>query len=152
MSKTFNMAGWRIGAAFGNAEHLKNMLRFKSNMANGMYLPMQFAAAKALALDAQWYEMIRATYRKRRAIVNTIAEKLNCSVGAGQQGIFVWAKIPDNAKDAFTFSDNILKEKNIFITPGGIFGDEGKRFVRLTLCANENVLTKVLERLDKKWK
>ena len=126
------MAGWRVGMMLAKAHHIENVLRFKSNMDSGMFLPVQLAAAKALSLPATWYFEVNALYKKRKELVETLLERLGCSFSKKQAGLFVWAKVPDEFKDGYMLSDHLLYQANVFITPGGIFGSAGDR-----LCADQ---------------
>jgi LL-diaminopimelate aminotransferase len=135
LSKSQNMAGWRIGSLSGAKERIDEVLRFKSNMDSGMFLPMQLAAAKALSLGKDWYEGVNAVYRERRTRVFELLELLNCPFDRNQAGLFIWAKIPAGYADGFALSDKILYDANVFITPGGIFGKAGDSYIRVSLCS-----------------
>src|SRR5690606_422918 len=137
LSKSQNMAGWRVGMLCGAKERIEEVLRFKSNMDSGMFLPVQLAAAKALMLDGDWYNSINTTYKNRREKVFELLQLLNCSFSSDQAGMFVWAKIPETYKDGYALSDEVLYTSNVFITPGGIFGSAGKEYVRVSLCCTE---------------
>jgi LL-diaminopimelate aminotransferase len=149
LSKSHNMAGWRVGMMLAKSHHIENVLRFKSNMDSGMFLPVQLAAAKALALPAAWYFEVNALYKKRKALVETLLEGLGCSFSKKQAGLFVWAKVPDEFKDGYMLSDLLLYQANVFITPGGIFGSAGDRFVRISLCAPEEKIQECINRVQK---
>lgn len=140
LSKAVNMAGWRVGIMAGAKDRIEEVLRFKSNMDSGMFLPVQLAAAKALALEKDWYEALNNTYKERREFVYEILTALNCTFDRSQAGLFVWAKIPATYKDGYALSDEILYKKNVFITPGGIFGSNGNNYVRLSLCQKKELL------------
>jgi aspartate/methionine/tyrosine aminotransferase len=146
-SKSHNMAGWRIGMLCGAKERIEEVVRFKSNMDSGMFLPLQLAAAKALELDQEWYDSVNATYRKRRTKVFELLTLLNCSFNENQAGLFVWAKIPSNYKSGYQLSDKVLIDSNVFITPGGIFGDAGNEYIRVSLCATEEKISDAIERI-----
>jgi aspartate/methionine/tyrosine aminotransferase len=153
LSKSLNMAGWRVGLIAADESHINQILRFKSNMDSGMFLPVQLAAAKALTLDKAWYEHLNDIYAKRRKKVFELLDLLNCSYETGQAGMFVWAKV--NQHDGSdhplgkggTLSDKVLYEANVFITPGGIFGDAGKDYVRVSLCATEEKISESINRI-----
>lgn len=147
LSKSHNMAGWRIGMLCGAAERIDEVLRFKSNMDSGMYLPLQLAAAKALTLDDDWHQSVNQVYHTRREKVFQLLELLNCKVNKEQVGLFVWATIPDNFKDGYALSDKILYEANVFITPGGIFGSAGNGYIRVSLCSTEDKIDEAIERI-----
>jgi LL-diaminopimelate aminotransferase len=135
LSKSQNMAGWRVGMLCGAKERIEEVLRFKSNMDSGMFLPVQLAAAKALGLGKEWYDEVNKVYRERREKVFELLDLLNCKFSKEQAGMFVWAKIPSKYKTGFELSDDVLYNSNVFITPGGIFGDSGDKYVRVSLCA-----------------
>jgi len=147
LSKAQNMAGWRVGAVAGAVEYLKSIIRFKSNMDSGMYRPLQEAAVVALNLGPEWYESLNAHYRRRREIAFKIMDVLNCDYRRDQVGLFVWAKCPAG-KDGYQVSDDALYAKNVFLTPGGIFGDEGTKYIRISLCSTEERLAEALNRLS----
>jgi aspartate/methionine/tyrosine aminotransferase len=148
-SKSHNMAGWRVGMLCGAKERIEEILRFKSNMDSGMFLPLQLAAAKALELDQSWYDSVNEVYRKRREKVFELLNLLNCSFDKNQAGLFVWAEIPSAYKDGYALSDKVLNDSNVFITPGGIFGDAGSEYIRVSLCASEDKLAEAIERIKK---
>jgi LL-diaminopimelate aminotransferase len=145
LSKSHNMAGWRVGMLCGAKERIAEVLRFKSNMDSGMFLPVQQAAAKALSLGKEWYEEVNVVYRERREKVFELLDLLGCSYATDQAGLFVWAKIPAVAKDGFEISDKVLYGSNVFITPGGIFGKAGKNFIRISLCATVDKIKEAYE-------
>ncbi|TDS11799.1 pyridoxal phosphate-dependent aminotransferase [Sphingobacterium paludis] len=147
LSKSSNMAGWRIGMLVGDQARISDVLRFKSNMDSGMFLPMQLAAAKALQLDQSWYRELNEVYARRREKVYAIMDQLQCAYDKAQVGLFVWAKIPTTYQDAYALSDEILYNAKVFITPGGIFGEAGDQYIRISLCAKEEVLVKALARI-----
>ena len=146
LSKSHNMAGWRVGFLCGNAERISNVLRFKSNMDSGMFLPVQLAAAKALSLDQQWFEDLNKIYSQRQKKAFELLTNLNCEFEKEQSGLFVWAEIPSQFKGAFAFTDQILNDCRVFITPGGIFGNAGNRFVRVSLCKEEKIFDEAIKK------
>ncbi len=152
LSKSHNMAGWRVGMLCGNRENIDSVLRFKSNMDSGMFLPLQLAAAKALRLDKDWHEELNEVYRKRREKVFRLLDALNCVYATNQAGMFVWAKIPAQYQNGFELSDEVLNKAKVFITPGGIFGSAGDGYVRVSLCNTENNFEKAIERIIKALK
>lgn len=147
LSKSSNMAGWRVGMLVGKQEWINEVLRFKSNMDSGMFQPLQMAAVKALELGPEWYAELNEIYTGRRQKVFELLELLNCTFDRDQVGLFVWAKIPATAKDGFTVTDEILQKAQVFITPGGIFGSNGNGYIRVSLCKNEKVFDEVLQRI-----
>lgn len=147
LSKSQNMAGWRVGLLAGAKERIEEVLRFKSNMDSGMFLPLQLAAAKALGLGKDWYDGVNAVYLKRREKVFELLQLLHCDFSTDQAGMFVWAKIPGNYKTGFELSDAVLYNAGVFITPGGIFGNAGDGFVRVSLCSPEEKFEESIQRI-----
>ncbi|WP_286779658.1 MULTISPECIES: pyridoxal phosphate-dependent aminotransferase [Sphingobacterium] len=147
LSKSSNMAGWRIGVLVGAEERINQVLRFKSNMDSGMFLPVQLAAAKALQLDASWYADLNKIYAERRQQVYEIMDLLDCAYQKDQVGLFVWARIPEKYEDGYALSDAVLERSRVFITPGGIFGDKGDQYIRISLCATVEVLKESIQRI-----
>ncbi len=148
LSKSHNMAGWRIGAAIGKAEFLQAVMKFKSNMDSGMFLPLQEAAAKALEADVTWFENQNKLYKERQKLVFQLLDLLDCRYDPAQTGMFVWAKVPDEFLSGYALSDKILAENAVFITPGGIFGSQGNGYVRISLCAKEQVFEEAIQRIN----
>jgi aspartate/methionine/tyrosine aminotransferase len=148
LSKASNMAGWRVGMLVGAKERVDDILRFKSNMDSGMFLPVQLAAAKALGLDKDWYDQLNDIYMERRELAISILNQLKCSFDVKQVGLFLWAKIPDDYKDGYQLSDEVLYNKNVFLTPGGIFGSNGNQYIRISLCAKAEVIKEALARIQ----
>lgn len=136
LSKSSNMAGWRVGMLCGAKERIDEILRFKSNMDSGMFLPVQLAAAKALSLGKEWYMGVNAIYDERRKKVFELLDLLNCQYETSQAGMFVWAKIPAKYNSGYELSDAVLYTANVFITPGGIFGSAGEGYIRVSLCGS----------------
>lgn len=147
LSKSSNMAGWRIGMLVAAEERINEILRFKTNMDSGMFLPMQLAAAKALSLEKSWYDELNETYCNRRENVYEIMDMLGCIYSREQVGLFVWAKIPNTFDSGYQLSDSILERGKVFITPGGIFGSAGNQYIRISLCAKEEVLEEAISRI-----
>jgi len=147
LSKSQNMAGWRVGVLCAAKERVEEILRFKSNMDSGMFLPVQLAAAKALAADKDWYDSVNAVYRRRRNKVEALLQLLDCNFSAGQAGMFMWAKIPAKYKSGYELSDEILYNASVFITPGGIFGSAGDDYIRVSLCSTEEKLSESIDRV-----
>lgn len=147
LSKSSNMAGWRIGMLMAHEDRINEILRFKSNMDSGMFLPLQLAAATALGLDGSWYTEINAEYTKRRESAFRLLELLGCSFQRDQVGLFVWARIPERFADGYAVCDEVLYKANVFITPGGIFGSAGDGYVRVSLCAKSEVFEQAIERI-----
>ena len=147
LSKSHNMAGWRVGILVGAKERIDNVLRFKSNMDSGMFLPVQLAAAKALELGQEWHDKVNVAYGNRRKKVFELLQLLNCLFDENQAGLFVWASVPSNYKDGYELSDKVLHESNVFITPGGIFGSTGDKYVRVSLCISEEKIEEAMLRI-----
>ncbi len=149
LSKSHNMAGWRVGMMLSTSRHIENILRFKSNMDSGMFLPVQLAAAKALSLPASWYESVNRLYLTRKQVVENMLGGLGCHFSRKQAGLFVWAKVPDGFSDGYALSDRLLYDANVFITPGGIFGSAGNKYIRVSLCAPEEKILECFERMKR---
>jgi aspartate/methionine/tyrosine aminotransferase len=147
LSKSQNMAGWRVGMLCAAKERIDEILRFKSNMDSGMFLPVQLAAAKALGLGKEWYDGVNAIYADRRKKVFELLDLLHCVYSTNQVGLFVWAKIPSSYKDGFELSDKVLYGANTFITPGGIFGSAGNGYIRVSLCGSVERFDQAIERV-----
>ncbi len=147
LSKSSNMAGWRVGMLAASKERIEEVLRFKSNMDSGMFLPVQLAAAKALELGKDWYDSINSIYAERREKVFELLSLLNCHYSKQQVGMFVWAAIPDSYTDGFALSDEVLYGASVFITPGGIFGEAGRKYIRVSLCGSVEKFEEAIHRI-----
>ena len=145
--KSQNMAGWRVGMLIAAEERVNEILRFKSNMDSGMFLPVQLAAAKALSLDKSWYDSVNQVYTERREKVYELLDTLDCAYSKQQVGMFVWAKIPATYKDGYALSDKVLYDANVFITPGGIFGSAGNNYIRVSLCGSMEKFNEAIKRV-----
>jgi LL-diaminopimelate aminotransferase len=150
LSKSSNMAGWRVGMLSGAKERIDEVLRFKSNMDSGMFLPLQLAAATALNLGKDWYDSVNKIYRERREKVFELLDLLNCEYSKDQVGMFVWAKLPAKYKTGYELSDEVLYNSNVFITPGGIFGNAGDGYIRVSLCAPVTRFEEAIARISQK--
>lgn len=146
LSKSFNMAGWRIGFAISNKSFISNLLKVKSNMDSGMFYPLQVGAISALNQSNDWLLSLNNIYTSRRKLVWKLADKLGCSYSKNSSGLFVWAKINQNI-NSIDFINNLLEKHQIFVTPGSIFGSKGEGYIRLSLCSNEQEIIKAIERL-----
>jgi aspartate/methionine/tyrosine aminotransferase len=149
LSKSHNMAGWRVGMMASNASYISDVLRFKSNMDSGMFKPVQLAATKALQLPQSWYDELNMIYKKRRQKIFLMMDVLQCQYDPEQVGMFVWAKVPPHYESGYQLADEILYQANVFITPGGIFGTNGERYIRASLCNPEEVLNEAIDRVVK---
>ena len=149
LSKSQNMAGWRVGILCGAKERIDEVLRFKSNMDSGMFLPVQLAAAKALSVGKDWYDGLNKIYGERKQKAFELLDLLNCVYDKTQAGMFVWAKIPEKFEDGYKLSDDILYNANVFMTPGGIFGSNGNGYIRVSLCASVQKFEEAIERIKK---
>ena len=147
LSKSQNMAGWRVGMLIAGEDRVNEILRFKSNMDSGMFLPVQLAAAKALSLDKSWYDSVNKIYTERREKVFELLNLLDCTFSKTQVGMFVWAKIPAKYKDGYALSDKVLYDANVFITPGGIFGTAGNNYIRVSLCGSMEKFNEAIKRV-----
>jgi LL-diaminopimelate aminotransferase len=146
LSKSFNMSGWRVGMVLGQANHISNILRVKSNMDSGMFLGIQKGAIKALQTNQTWIDALNQEYSDRHKILCEIAEKLGCTFKKVKSGMFLWARIP-LGENAIDFSDKILSKHKLFITPGSVFGTGGEGYLRFSLCTPIPLLQKALDRL-----
>lgn len=149
LSKSHNMAGWRVGWVAGKKELIDAVLKVKSNMDSGMFLGIQNAAVEALNQPRQWFVDLNDTYKKRRKVAFEILDELECAYDEAQVGLFVWAKSPEHVGSVEKWIDEILYRSKVFITPGFIFGNAGKEFIRISLCANEDNLRTAKERIGK---
>lgn len=149
LSKSHNMAGWRVGMMVGKSDLLSNVLRFKTNMDSGMPLPVQLAAVAALGCGKVWFTNLNAEYRIRQVAAKQIARTLDCTFNPDQSGLFLWIKIPAYVIKSEFFSNQILKQTGVFITPGTVFGSNGEGYLRISLCADINILNEVLRRVKK---
>ncbi len=148
MSKSHNMPGWRIGMVASNATFIEWILKVKSNIDSGMFRPMQLAAATALHNDESWHEAMNFNlYQKRRHLAEQILETLQCTYNKSQVGLFVWGRIPDHYQQVEDLTEAVLHKARVFITPGFIFGSNGARYIRISLCCNEQKLAEALDRI-----
>jgi aspartate/methionine/tyrosine aminotransferase len=145
-SKTFNMAGWRVGMLVGSYEHLSAVLKVKSNMDSGMFYGIQKGAIEALKCSDMWFISLNSVYEQRRELIWKLAEALNCTYDEYATGMFVWAKLPPHLKSE-EFTDLVLKEHSIFITPGTVFGSNGQGYVRFSLCSTEEIIKQAIARI-----
>lgn len=146
LSKTFNMAGWRVGMVLGNPDLIQAVLQVKSNFDSGMFYGVQKGAIAALNLDNTWFEEQDKIYQKRRALMLKIVEKLGCKTRADEVGLFIWAQLPDGVLDAEKFIDEILYSRHIFVAPGTVFGSNGQGYIRFSLCVDKTKITEALSR------
>jgi aspartate/methionine/tyrosine aminotransferase len=149
LSKSHNMAGWRVGMVAGHKDYITEVLKVKSNMDSGMFLGMQMAAVEALGNPESWYDTVNTIYSKRRVIVEQIMDLLGADYDRSQVGLFLWGRIPDSIKGCEEYVEEILNKTHVFITPGFIFGENGQRYIRISLCATEKRLMEAKERLNK---
>lgn len=146
LSKTFNMAGWRVGFVLGSPEHISAILKVKSNMDSGMFYGIQKGAIAALQSTDDWYNSLNDVYEERRNLIFKLVDKLGCSFDSKAVGMFVWAKLPNTVSSAEAFIDDILYDKNIFITPGTIFGSNGEGYIRFSLCVTKEKIKEAIDR------
>lgn len=147
LSKAHNMAGWRVGMLAGGAAYLQVVLRFKSNMDSGMFKPVQLAAITALGLPPTWYQQQNDQYAQRRTVAEALLTDIGCTLDSRQVGMFVWARCPDSYTNGYALADEILADRHVFLTPGGIFGSAGDAFIRISLCSPTEVLETARRRL-----
>ncbi len=148
LSKSHNMAGWRIGMLAGREEYINDVIKIKSNMDSGMFRPVQEAAVVALAAPEEWYERLNKVYHRRRQKAEEIMRLLECSFSRSQSGLFLWGRIPDRYSDAEELTDELLHRNHIFITPGSVFGINGRRHIRISLCADKKTIITALRRIE----
>ncbi len=146
LSKTFNMAGWRVGMLLGNATYINEVLKVKSNMDSGMFYGIQKGAIEALQLSDDWFLQQNKIYEERRVFIWQLADKLNATYDTDASGLFVWAKIPEGATSE-EVTDKILYEHDIFITPGTVFGSQGEGYIRFSLCVTSTIIKEAIARL-----
>ncbi len=149
LSKSHNMPGWRVGVAVSNPEFLSWILRIKSNIDSGQFKPLMLAAAKALEAGPEWHKSLNEAYASRRIIAEKVMEALGCEFDSQQAGLFLWGRIKDESISSRDMADKMLQEAHVFITPGFIFGSNGERYIRISLCAPEDKLTEALNRINK---
>lgn len=150
MSKSHNMPGWRVGMIATNSTFIQWILKVKSNIDSGTFRPMQLAAAKAYENSDEWHEEANINvYSRRRSYAEEIMKELGCTFDKNQVGMFLWGKIPEKYNDVEELTEKVLHQSRVFITPGFIFGSNGKRYIRISLCAKEELLEKALERIKK---
>lgn len=147
LSKSFNMAGWRVGMLSGNAENIQAVLKVKSNMDSGMFFGIQQGAIAALKVPDSWFTELNCTYKKRRKLIEELATLMKATFDPNSVGMFVWAKLNDPSLAAEKYIDQILYEKDIFITPGTIFGSQGEGYIRFSLCVNEDQIKTAINRM-----
>lgn len=144
------MAGWRVGMLAAKPEFVQWILRVKSNIDSGMFRPLQLAAVEALGCDDEWYVALNAEYAERRKIAEQIMEAVGCSYDPNQVGLFLWGRIPEQMQDGVQLADMLLYELGIFVTPGMVFGSNGDRYIRISLCATQERMREALERVTSK--
>ena len=147
LSKTFNMAGWRVGMVLGDSVHINNILKVKTNMDSGMFYGIQKGAIEALKCSNMWFATLNSVYEERRNLVWQLADALNCTYDKNTSGLFVWAKLPAYLKSE-EFIDLVLKENHIFITPGTVFGTKGEGYIRFSLCASTENIEEAIARVE----
>jgi aspartate/methionine/tyrosine aminotransferase len=145
LSKTFNMAGWRVGMVLGNEQFINQVLKVKSNMDSGMFYGIQKGAIKALQLSEDWFLKQNAVYKERRDLIFQLADLLACTYSENSTGLFVWAKIPEG-KIAAEVTDAVLYDKDVFITPGTVFGSQGEGYIRFSLCVSKEIIEEAISR------
>lgn len=147
MSKAHNMPGWRMAMLASNAQFVQWILKVKSNIDSGQFKPMQYAAVEALAAPKAWYDRMNEVYRSRRALAGEIMRTLGCTYDEKQVGMFLWGRIPESYSGSEELADKVLYGANVFLTPGFIFGSQGERFIRISLCCNQDMLAEALKRI-----
>lgn len=147
LSKSHNMAGWRVAMAASNPTFISWILKVKSNIDSGQFKPVMLAAAQALKLDDDWYEQLYGMYSERRKIAEEIMNALGCFYDPNQRGLFLWGRVPDNVETGKWLADELFYKAKVFVTPGFIFGKNGERYIRISLCATPEKLSESLRRI-----
>lgn len=147
LSKSHNMAGWRVAMAASNPEFISWILKVKSNIDSGQFKPVMLAASTALELGDEWYDELYEVYDERRKIAEEIMQELNCEFDPAQRGLFIWGKVPSHIESGETLSDHLFYNAKVFVTPGFIFGKNGEKYIRISLCAPPAKLKEALERI-----
>ncbi len=148
LSKGHSMAGWRVGVLVGKKEWIDSVMTFRSNMDSGMFYPLQAASETALALGEEWFKELNGIYYAREKQAYELLDALGCRYRKNQAGLFIWAELPEGYEgDSFAFSDEVMEKTDVFLTPGGIFGSEGKHYIRITLCCPEELLKKATDKI-----
>ena len=148
LSKSQNMAGWRMAMLASNKEFVGWVLKVKSNIDSGQFRPMMEAAVEALSCGQDWYDMINAVYSSRRKLAEKVMDALRCTFDSRQRGLFLWGKIPSGCGTSEEFADKVLYDARVFITPGTVFGSNGEGYVRISLCADEDKFKEALKRIN----
>ena len=149
LSKSHNMAGWRMAMLASNPTFIQWILKVKSNIDSGQFKPMMLAAVKALQCGKEWFDELNGEYAQRRQIAERIMTALHCRFDPAQRGLFLWGRIPDDCEGSEQLADRVLYEAKVFVTPGFIFGSNGERFIRISLCATQDNMREALERINK---
>lgn len=149
MSKAHNMPGWRMAMLASNSQFVQWILKVKSNIDSGQFKPMQLAAVEALNAPQSWYDTMNETYRKRRHLAGAIMDTLGCVYDPKQVGLFLWGRIAEDQESGESLANNVLYKAHVFITPGFIFGSQGERYIRISLCCSQEILRKALQRIQK---
>ena len=149
LSKSHNMPGWRVGMIAANPQFIQWILKVKSNIDSGQFNPLMLAASKALECNKEWYDEVNKTYASRRLIAEDIMRALGCHFDPAQRGLFLWGRIPDQYEGSEQLADRILYEAGVFLTPGFIFGSNGNRYIRISLCATNEKMLEALQRIKK---
>lgn len=147
LSKSHNMAGWRVAMLAGNPRFVNWILKVKSNIDSGQFRPVMLAAARALELPDGWYRELNEVYGRRREVAEEIMDALGCRFDPSQRGLFLWGRISDSEESAEAVADRLLYDARVFVTPGFIFGKNGARYIRISLCATEDKLREALRRI-----
>ena len=146
LSKSFNMAGWRVGMVCGDHTYIDHIVKVKSNMDSGMFYGLQKGAIQALASGDMWFSSLSSVYEERRQLIWELADLLHCTYNKQASGLFVWAKLPNNEMKSEAFIDDILDTKGVFIAPGSIFGSQGEGYIRFSLCVPAEKIEEAIKR------
>jgi len=147
LSKSYNMAGWRVGMVVGESDYLQTILTFKSNMDSGMFFPVQAAAVVALRNSEEWHTQQNEIYRRRRKLSCELMSLLGCTFEAVRPGLFVWGRAPEHMQNIESFLDELLVKAGVFLTPGSIFGKNGERYIRASICVTEEFIQQAIDQI-----
>lgn len=146
LSKSFNMAGWRVGMLSGSSEYINHVMKVKTQMDSGMFLPLQMGVVQALRTNHSWFTSLNNVYAERKQLLLKLVDLLNCEVVASKAGMFVWAKLP-KGETSEAFIDHLLQKHHIFVAPGTIFGSQGEGFIRFSLCVTKEHIKESINRI-----
>jgi len=150
LSKSFNMAGWRVGMVLGNQKNINAVLKVKSNMDSGMFYGIQRGAIAALQVQDSWFKKLNNIYNERKKLIFKLATLLKTDFDINSSGLFVWAKMRNISMSSVQYTEEILQKHHVFIAPGSIFGSQGEGYIRFSLCVEAEQISKAIKRISKK--